>query len=69
MGLGKYKPTLEELAKNYVYVSETKHEKNKTYQIAVDFIKYATGENAHARGYLLNYYCERIQHYKGEKNE
>ena len=64
MGLGKYKPTLEELAKNYALVSKGKHEKNKTYQIAVDFINYAVGDNAHARGYLLNYYCERIQHYK-----
>lgn len=64
MGLGKYKPTLEELAKNYVNVSDTKQEKNKTYKIAVDFINYAVGDNAHARGYLLNYFCDRIQHYK-----
>jgi hypothetical protein len=68
MGLGKYTLTLDELAKNYVHISESKHEKNKTYQVAVDFINYAVGDNSHARGYLLNYYCSRIQHYKGDKN-
>ena len=64
MGLGKYKPTLEQLANNYVFISETKREKNQTYNTAVDYIKTVVCGNMEARRELEKYFHEKITEYK-----